>query len=362
MQELNKTIVVTYDDISRMKEFCANNEGVVNREFMDWYINENSFFSKTGVLIIENIFDKSDQKFTVAFDFNNPDYPEFVLYKYETQQEVCRYFFNREDNLAMKDISVDIKWFDKKAFESQKNIFSSPEINEDIRKFKHRTARPLGVKSRKQLITEKNRLENELDKIYSKICRFMAEQGVYMSYATMYYFAKHKAEEIIGINETSLLENGVGKQIKAIYKYTGYVNINEAKIYKPLIKKDKNEPTREYGRHIEKWSVRGHYRRINGKLIWIEPFEKGKGALEKRIYGTEDEKDLNLIPKVFEVMRTVHEAKEENTEGPPDTPIIEPVYIELVKMKEKSQPKERSNFWEAIKNFFFKRFHIKHLH
>ena len=34
---------------------------------------------------------------------------------------------------------------------------------------------------------------------------------------------------------------------------------------------------------------------------------KGEGELEKRIYGTEDEKDLNLIPKVFEVERTIKE-------------------------------------------------------
>ena len=65
--------------------------------------------------------------------------------------------------------------------------------------------------------------------------------------------------------------------------------------------------------------MRGHYRRVGDKIIWIEPFEKGDGELEKRIYGTEKESDVNVIPKVFEVTRTVFDKEVSiNEDAKPD--------------------------------------------
>jgi hypothetical protein len=352
MEDINKTIVVTYDDITRMKDFCTNNEEGVTRDFMDWYVNENSFFSKTGMLITENVFNESNKKFTVAFNFNNPDYPEFSLYDYDTQKEICRYFFSREDNLAMEDIKIKIKWFNKKAFESQKNIFMSEQIKREIDKTVSQLSSSLKHKKARQLKSRKNLLEKELEKVYLKICNYMAEQGVYFSYATMYYFAKNKAKEITGIPKTQLLENGVGKQITSIYKYNGYVNINDTKIYKPIIKKDKTEPTREYGRHIEKWSVRGHYRRVNGENIWIQPFEKGEGELEKRIYGTEKESEINLRPKVFEVTRTVYDDKIKEQQPINKTQIITENTIKEPNEKPFKILQKITSSWAKIISFF----------
>lgn len=366
MEEINKTIVVTYDEVTRMKDFCTNKEEGVTRDFMDWYVNDNAFFSQKGMLICEDVIKHSNKKFVVSFDFGNPDYPEFCLYDYAKQKPVCRYVFIREDNLTMKDISIKTNWVDYKFFRDADSVFISNEIAEehkpkledrvedkldyskmDVRQLKKHENRILNkIQYHKQ---RKKAVEKQLEKLTYDIAVFMATQGVYFCYATMYYFAKNKAKEIVGTPKNQLIENGVGKQISATYKYTGYVNINDAKIYKPEIKKEKSEPKREYGRHIEKWSVRGHYRRVNGKIIWIESFEKGEGELEKRVYGTEKESEVNLIPKVFEAKRTVYkdEPKEYQT-NKPEPPKTENL---IIPQKEASF-NSKSSWWAKFVSFF----------
>lgn len=310
-EQINKTIFVTRDEISRMIDFCTNEGQSVTRDFMDWYVNDNAFFTKTGILICGDVINGSDKKFVVSFDFNNPDIPSFVMYDYVKQKPVCRYVMYRDDNLSMKDISVKISWIDLKFFMQPDSIFVSNETYEEVKKnYTASDDKDLDTMyrgmSQKRLKTKAKILEHKLEKVNLRIATFMAQQGVYFTYATMYYFAKNKAKEVVGTAKTDMI--GEGKQITALYKYTGYVNINEAKIYKPVIKK--GGPVREYGRHIEKWSVRGHYRKVGDKTIWIEPFEKGEGELEKRVYGTEKESEVNIIPKVFEVTRNVKEKQQ----------------------------------------------------
>ena len=139
--------------------------------------------------------------------------------------------------------------------------------------------------------------------------------------------------------------------MKSTYKYTGYIDLSDNKTYRPLIKKDPNEPIREYQRHIQKWTVRGHYRKTKNGMIWIEPHTKGEGELEKRIYGTEDEKDLNLIPKVFEVVRTKHETATEQKKEVQDTIITEHIIFPKSKnIITKKETKHHNNFLKNITN------------
>ena len=94
----------------------------------------------------------------------------------------------------------------------------------------------------------------------------------------------------------------VGMETKKYsYKYSGYIDLTKTKVYRPNITERMEDEKRNYKRHIEKWSVRGHHRTVNGKSIWIDEHEKGTGKLEKRIYGTIPEKELNLMPQIFEV-------------------------------------------------------------
>lgn len=384
--QINKTIVVSYDDITRMKDFCTNNGEGVTRDFMDWYVNENSFFSKTGMLVCERVIKGSEKKFVVSFDFNNPDVPSFVMYDYVRQKPVCRYIMYREDNLAMKDVTIKISWIDLKFFSQPDSVFMSNETFEEVKKdYKEQESRfeaDIKKMDKRQLKFQIKRMENrknnhlaktrqlekELEKINVKIATFMAQQGVYFCYATMYYFAKNKSKEVVGTAKTDMI--GEGKQVTALYKYTGYVNINEVKIYQPIIKKD--GPVREYGRHIEKWSVRGHYRKVGDKTIWIEPFEKGEGELEKRIYGTEKEAGVNVIPKVFEVTRTQKPFKNPLQMGLEITekPKLNPNLLGVESFELKYKPSEsninstparimKTGFWSKIFSFFKLKLKIK---
>lgn len=388
--EINKTIVVSYDEITRMLEFCTNKGEGVTREFMDWYVNENAFFSKTGMLICEKVLkytkvkvfldtlesaDDSDpdaieqiaseKKFVISFNFNNPNIPSFVMYDYAKQKPVCRYIMIRENNLAMKDVTIKISWIDLNFFKQPDSTFMSDEVYKEVKneydnyKISEKDKNKIkGLNRMQYLKAEAKILERELERVNLKIATFMAVQGVYFCYATMYYFAKNKAKEVTGMTKDGSVEFITGRQVKTLYKYTGYVNINEAKVYTPVIKKD--GPIREYGRHIEKWSVRGHYRKVGDKTIWIEPFEKGEGELEKRIYGTEKESEVNVIPKVFEVNRNVKVDLENQQiivepfpKLPPITFIISPrtkqEQIELY-----GPGKSKIGFWQKIFSFFNK--------
>ena len=298
----NKTIVVSYDDITRMKDYCCDESGVT-REFMDWYVNEETFFTRKGVLISGYQSRDVEKQFVISFDFTNPEIVEFVMYDHLTNKPLCKYRFIKEDNLAMKDVNVLITWFDKKAFANTTSIFSDKSLSElkpkSLGAVNHKTL------SRKGLIQRKHKLEAQIDESYKSLCKYMAEQGVYYAYAAMYYFANNKMLETTGKAKSKLLGDTMSNQIASIYKYTGYINLEDIRVYAPKVDRDPNEPIREYGRHIQKWSVRGHYRRVGDKRIWIESFEKGEGELETRVYGTTKEPEIEIIPKEFEVMRNV---------------------------------------------------------
>lgn len=307
---MNKTIVITYDDATRMVDFCKDNKDVVSKDFYDWYLKEKpEFFAKTGMLIIDNIL-KKGERCAIAFDVTNPNEASFTAYVYKDQTVICNWIFKRQDNLTMKDVSFDIKYFSINNLKKDSLFYPDKTKNlvEDIVgeiDFKKTHRAGFRNTSKKDLIQKT--LNNGLKKINEKKCQLF----IYLTYALMYYVTKQTPEEITSVFNKELdKELGEANKVKAIYKYTGYIDLRENKVYKPIIKKDPDEPVREYERHIQKWTVRGHYRKTNSGLIWIEPHIKGQGELEKRIYSTEDEKDLNLRPKVFEVERTVKERPE----------------------------------------------------
>ena len=311
---INKTIVVSYDEVSRMMDFCCE-DGFVSKDFLDWYLIENTFFTKNGILIIENVFEDEKIKYCLGFDFNNPNVPQFNLYDYKTQKCVAKFRFSRDYNMTMKDVDIILKDYDYTYF-SGLNYKKKSEVvdnteNKLVQKNKA-VKNKTNNYSTNQLNKNKSDLSKELRKNYKElhavqkdICKTICVTGVYSCYATMYYFVKNKPKEIIGKKKDLILQDGLENQVKAIYKYTGYINLSEHKVYKTTIEKPEGEETRVYGRHIEKWSVRGHYRMVNGNPIWIEAHERGEGNLEKRIYGTEKESEVNVLPKVFEVERNV---------------------------------------------------------
>lgn len=328
----SKTIIINYDDISRMKEFCTQEEGVITKEFMDWYVLENSFFMTNGVLIIENIYEEANKKLIIYFDFSDPDFPEFSAMDNTSEREVIRWSFSRAANLTMKDVVVNLQYWDKdyiKKRSPEKTYLITESLNKKLTQFKARI--PVRVRmanaSTKKLYSEKNKLTKELNGFSVEIIRSMAEASVYIIYSTMFYFSRNKSKEVVGAGRSEILTSGIAQLVNSNYKYTGFVNLNESKIYRPVIKKDKNEPIREYGRHIEKWYVRGHYRRVGDKTIWIEPHTKGSGNLEQRHYGTDNLQEAEIIPKIIPIQKIVYKEVADSEvlaysrpEQPPPTP------------------------------------------
>ena len=309
---INKTIVITYDDATRMIDFCKDAENEVSKEFYDWYLKEDGeYFAKIGMLIIDGMIGEKE-RVALSFDFTNPDAVEFNVYRYKDQRIISSFFFYRQDNLTMKDVSVDVKYFSSHFFKGQKYLWLSPEIKDKVLSITRKIAaneaqrRKIGQRASKTDLV----IDMAINSAVKDINLFNCKALVYFTYALMYYVSKQEPEEITTDFQKQLEAETGGIKVKSVYKYTGYIDLRENKVYKPIVKKDPDEPVREYQRHIQKWNVRGHYRKTKNGLIWIEPHIKGEGELEKRIYGTEDEKDLHLIPKVFEVERTVKETPE----------------------------------------------------
>lgn len=339
-----------------MKEFCTDSEGTVTREFMDWYVFENSFFVVQGVLIIENLYAEPDKKLIIYFDFSDPDFPSFSVIEHPYNKEIIKWHFARQGNLTMKDVIVVLDYYDKDFFKNigaAKTYLITEKLSKKIRQFK--SAIPLRVRmanaSRKKLYAEQNKLTKELNTLRLDIIKSSAECCVYCVYATMYYFAKVKPKEITGLSRSEVINTGIAQLINSTYKYTGFVNLSEAKIYRPIIKKDKNEPVREYERHIEKWFVRGHYRRVGENVIWIDPQVRGTGNLEERHYGTDNAQEVELIPKIIPIQRIVYTEPEKTQQ--PEQLIYSRPETHLKKPATKNEPEYiRPSLFQRVTNYF----------
>lgn len=49
---------------------------------------------------------------------------------------------------------------------------------------------------------------------------------------------------------------------------------------------ERSESSQKYQRHTDAWTVRGHWRyyKKTGKKVWIKPYKKGQGEIDKKIY------------------------------------------------------------------------------
>ena len=367
MEVEKKTIAITYDDATRMMDFCKDADKNVSRDFYDWYVGDGNYFSNSGVMVMdmkgEHIKDtkgviKKSGRFTLFFNLNNPSNNLFELFEYGSPYAISRFSFNRQDNLTMEKIKINISYLSIVNYKKSGHILVSENIAKGVdgieKKVKGITNRTVkDIMARSAYINKKKIVEEQMNSLLSDIITDNCRLFVYSVYAMMYYVSKQTPEEITSFFESKLNKDGI--KVNSTYKYTGYIDLRNNKTYKPIIKKDPNEPTREYGRHIQKWTVRGHYRRTKNGMIWIEPHTKGEGELEKRIYGTEDEKDLNLIPKVFEVVRTKSEGIKDIGKQNQDTIITEHIIFPKTKTIISTKETQKSiRFLKNIRNTFWR--------
>jgi hypothetical protein len=321
MEISKKSIAVKYSDVMEMIKFCKDAENNVSKEFYDWYLSKHGkFFIKTGTLIID-FETKEPYKYHLNFNFNDVDNAEFEFFGADKKFPLYRFSFVREDNLTMANITAEAKFINDRLLKKESLIFTRAksihdpientrkQINSIVRRMKKNQTIENQHIYKKALSIKK--VANEFKTVNSDC---VIEFLIYGIYATMFYVSINGVNDIdenanqIEEQKTetpTIGENIPMQKIKTIYKYTGYVDIGKPQIFKPVIKRDKNEPIRDYERHIESWTVRGHYRRTPNGLKWIDEHIKGNGELEQRIYSTSDKKSLNLNAKIFEVEKNV---------------------------------------------------------
>lgn len=291
----NKTIIIPYADTQKIIDFCKDSQGDVSRDFYDWYLGEPEYFTKKGMLIVNK-----EQNYRISFDLTDKDTLKGKYYNSVTGAVISEFEFSRQENITMSDIKVKVTNCDINALKRQKTIPVPSDTFEKLNRIKE-TIKGMGKSNSPQkLMAIGAGMERS---VYLSIIEALSKLFVYNIYSMMYYVANNESEEITHqfIEDK---ENKEREYYQSTYKYTGYIDISKTKVYKPLVERDPDEPIRDYERHIESWSVKGHYRKTSKGVIWIEPHYKGKGELEQRVYSTASESELNLTPKVFDVIRT----------------------------------------------------------
>ena len=67
---MGKTIVTTFDEISRMMDFCHDSKGDISRSFYDWYLKEvPAYFADNGMLIVDGLVGKKEKVFSVSEEY-----------------------------------------------------------------------------------------------------------------------------------------------------------------------------------------------------------------------------------------------------------------------------------------------------
>lgn len=320
-----KKIVLTYNEAQDLMKACCEpeekNKSIISRDFLDWYLIEESFICKQGVFVLENV-SKDNRSISASFDLSNPERPNFKIYDPKTGYNVCGFRFIREENLTMVNLNVKYDYLIEKKFNSLGVKMVSTEYNRRFQNSNKELDALLQIaRSDKKAATNShlskrlNSIRFDVNDIYKETC----ESVIYCFYATMYHFSKkHLINPEPNEHENKefdLQKDTTEKTVKRKYTYTGFVKIDNT--YRPVIKKGKDEPVREYERRIESWSVRGHYRRVSGGLIWIDPHVKGSGNLEARVYGTSKQDcEKHITEKVFNIEKKILIAPQLETQEP----------------------------------------------
>lgn len=110
------------------------------------------------------------------------------------------------------------------------------------------------------------------------------EQVIITLHATMMAYMEYYGDKIeyVEVNESRVISSNKAKKGKRS-KQPVYIR---RKIYK--VKIDEQAVIRDkarYERHMEKWTVRGHWRTTKtGKRVWVKPHVKGDGTKEGKEY------------------------------------------------------------------------------
>lgn len=273
--------------------FCTTDDEDITKEFYDWYLKEEEFPIEKGLFIMEINKDGANTSYGIEFDLTDPDEVLLDIIVRGSKKKFAQFNFYRNDNLTMKNISVEIDFIQMSEFHKLNNLVWTADDLGKVKMDAHYKA------ERSKFSTRREGMRKVRPVMYRGASESMCRQAVYCLYATMFYLVKR--DPIYTDKSISKVNNKEFDYVLQEYKYTGFVDINKRSVCRVNAVKDIDLPKRDYTRHIGSWTVRGHYRRINGNLVWVKPHIKGQGELEQRVYGT-DESQARTV-KVFHVFR-----------------------------------------------------------
>jgi hypothetical protein len=312
----NNTVVTTYGEACEVMQYADDFCGCCRSKFYnEWYDANEAYFVRKGIFVIDDLMyldcikdDKDSRKpvrYCFKFDFTEKTHSSFTILNYYNQDKIAEFRFIRGENPDFHNIKVKMDFMDLKKFKNLGDFTNA--IHAEKMKKSWNTFHQRCDSLPKAKFQEAYLRQLELD--YRMTLQFMCEHTVEMVHASMYYYTKQKPEEVpyssyFGFQED--LEYTTKKETY-IYKYTGYVNLNDTRVFRTRINSKLNDDKKkEYERHIESWTVRGHYRKTKtGEKIWIKDHVRGEGVLESRIYGTKPASEVLLIPKEIECEREV---------------------------------------------------------
>ena len=98
------------------------------------------------------------------------------------------------------------------------------------------------------------------------------------TFCDIQYLALRKKRVIDKVRNLCLSKKSSKSNNKQQQEYMAYLSKDVIYRYEPT------EMHRDFIRHCEAWSVRGHYRNYkSGKTIFIKPYIKGKGKLNNKV-------------------------------------------------------------------------------
>jgi hypothetical protein len=364
------TIVTSYAEsceiLDYMDDFCGC---CFSNFFNEWYDKNEAYFVRKGIFVIDNLMflDCLDNKgndehksvrYCFQFDFTDNNKSNFTILNYYNREKVAEFNFKRSDFSNLKDVTCSFDFIDIKAYK-RLGFFANSIIRSKVEKkwelfFSRNASLP---KAKFNDAYSKQNLEED-----KMILQFMCDHSIEIILSTMCYYTKEKPEQIS--YESFIIKEDLEyttKTVKYTYNYTGYINLNDTKVYRTTINKNlKDEKNRDYQRHIQSWSVKGHYRTIKGKKVWIKEHTRGEGELENRIYGTKPESEVLLIPKVIECEREVRVYNGKNTNIIKDLIVFENEHklIEIIQKPKENIINEKPitiikiTLWIKLKNLF----------
>lgn len=99
----------------------------------------------------------------------------------------------------------------------------------------------------------------------------------------IFQYMTHKQDHVVQSNTDRLIKKKKKGKTTSRNKKSNYVKIHSKKYTFDFTRK----PTeRKYERHMESWTVRGHWRyyKNTGKKVWINSYIKGRGNVKGKVY------------------------------------------------------------------------------